>query len=155
MQCEECIQLCPSAPLGRSDHNLVHLLPAYKPRVQQQPASTKVQRRWSTEADQALMDCFETTDWETLRRPHGDNIESLTHCITDYIHFCVDIAVPSKRVQCFSNNKPWVTPELKNLLNLKKRAFKSGYKEELKRVQTKLKGEGLLQEEDGGETSIE
>ncbi|XP_023814160.1 macrophage-expressed gene 1 protein-like [Oryzias latipes] len=45
----------------------------------------------------------------------------------------------AKSVRCFSNNKPWVTPELKTLLNEKKRAFLSGDKEELRRVQMDLK----------------
>lgn len=63
--------------------------------------------------------CFETTDWDALCGTHGVDIDSLAHCITDYINLYVDNIVPSKREQCFSN-KPWVTPDLKNLLNLKK-----------------------------------
>lgn len=34
--------------------------------------------------------------------------------------------MPTKMVQCFSNDKAWVTPELKALLNGKKRVFRSG-----------------------------
>ena len=51
-------------------------------------------------------------DWSD----HNDvqiQVDALTHCITDYIHFCVDNTLPTKKVQCFFNNKPWVTPELK------------------------------------------
>ncbi len=32
----------PLPPLGRSDHNLVHLLPVYKPLVHKQPAVTRI-----------------------------------------------------------------------------------------------------------------
>ncbi|KAI3362016.1 hypothetical protein L3Q82_012360 [Scortum barcoo] len=34
--------------------------------------------------------------------------------------------VPTRRVQCFSNKKPWVTPDLRALLLEKRRAFQSG-----------------------------
>lgn len=44
----------------------------------------------------------------------------------------------TKRVQCFSNNKPWVTPDLKALLLEKRRAFQSGDRDKLKRVQRAL-----------------
>lgn len=41
-------------------------------------------------------------------------------------------------VQCFSNHKPWINPDIKVLLKEKKRAFESGNKEELKTVQREL-----------------
>ncbi|KAI3374835.1 hypothetical protein L3Q82_021373 [Scortum barcoo] len=47
--------------------------------------------------------------------------------------------VPTKRVRCFSNNKPWVTPDLRALLQEKRRAFQSGDRDELRRVQRDLK----------------
>ena len=59
-------------------------------------------------------------DWEVLHSTHGEAVDSMTTCVTDYIHFCVNNTVPVKRVRCFPNNKPCVTPNLNNLLNLKK-----------------------------------
>ncbi|XP_077461741.1 uncharacterized protein LOC144077699 [Stigmatopora argus] len=79
--------------------------------------------RWTKETSMVLRDCFETTDWEVLCNSHGKDIDSVTHCITDYINFCVENIVPSKKVRCFSNSKPWVTRDLRALL--KKRAFRS------------------------------
>lgn len=64
-----------------------------------------------------------------LCSPHGTDINSLTHCIKDFINFSVENTVPTRKVQCFSNNKPWVTPELKMFLNEKKTVFKLGDKE--------------------------
>lgn len=81
---------------------------------------------------EALMDCFETTDWEVLCKSHEEDIDSLTECITDYTNFCVENTVPTKKIKCYSNNKPWVTSELKVLLNKKKRAFLVGDKDEQK-----------------------
>lgn len=65
-------------------------------------------------------------------------IDGLTHCITDYMNFCVDSTVPTRRVRGFSNNHHWVTPELKALLNQKKRAFNPGDREQQNRVQCEL-----------------
>ncbi|KAI3359051.1 hypothetical protein L3Q82_015420, partial [Scortum barcoo] len=119
------------------------------------PAGPAQITTWSEEARDALRDCFDTTDWEVLCGPHEQDIDSLTDCITDYINFCVETTVPTKRVQCFSNNKPWVTPDLRALLLEKRTAFQSGDRDELRRVQRDLETEdqrvqGQLQEENGG-----
>ncbi|XP_077578764.1 uncharacterized protein LOC144200462 [Stigmatopora nigra] len=138
---KEAYSSAPLPPLGRSDHNLVHLIPTYIPMVRKIKPTTRIIQRWTEETSMVLRDCFETTDWEVLCKPHGEDIDSLTHCITDYINFCVENIVPSKKVRCYSNNKPWVTRDLRALLNKKKRAFRSGEKESLKTVQKELKRE--------------
>lgn len=97
--------------------------------MQKQPPTTRLVKKWSEETCDILRDCFESTDWEILTDSRGDDIDSLTSCVIDYIHFCVENIVPTKKVQCYSNNKPWVTPELKMLLNEKKRAFMGGAEE--------------------------
>lgn len=86
-------------------------------KVQTIPAVRQV---WSEAASEALRDCFETTIWEALCTPHGDDIDNLTDCITDYMNFCVENTVPTRSIHCYANNKPWVTPELKALLNEKR-----------------------------------
>ncbi|KAI3367057.1 hypothetical protein L3Q82_009688 [Scortum barcoo] len=92
-------------------------------------------KKWSEEAEEALKDCFNTTLWDVFSDAHGEDIDSLTHCLTDYINFCVENTVPTRTVQSFSNSKPWITPDIKALLKEKRRAFVSGNKEELKSVQ--------------------
>ncbi|KAI4877848.1 hypothetical protein NFI96_007782 [Prochilodus magdalenae] len=129
----------PLPPLGKSDHNLVFLQPQYKPLVLRQPTTTRSFRVWSPEAEEALKDCYNTSDWSVLLHPHGEDIEEVTHCVTDYLNFCMDVAVPTKTVRCFPNNKPWITSDVKDILNQKKRAFRDGNWTELKRVQGELK----------------
>uniref|UniRef100_A0A669BD36 Reverse transcriptase domain-containing protein n=1 Tax=Oreochromis niloticus TaxID=8128 RepID=A0A669BD36_ORENI len=137
---EEAYSSSPLPPLGRSDHNLVHLVPVYEPLVRREPPATRTVQRWSEESEEALKDCFESTVWEVICDDHGEDIDSLTTCISDYINFCVDNTVSTRTVRCFSNNKPWITPEIKAVLKQKRRAFKSRDKVELKRVQRKLRG---------------
>ncbi|KAI3377608.1 hypothetical protein L3Q82_008438 [Scortum barcoo] len=107
-----------------------------------------------------LKDCFNTTLWDVFSDAHGEDIDSLTHCLTDYINFCVENTVPTRTVRSFSNSKPWITPDIKALLKEKRRAFVSGNKEELKSVQRELrrmirKGKEQLQEEDGAPAATE
>lgn len=94
---------------------------------------------WTQEAAGALQDCFETIDWDVLCEPHGEDIDDMTDCITEYIRFCEHTTTPTRTVHCFPNNKPLITSDLKALLNKKKRAFRSGDREELRRVQHELR----------------
>ncbi|TWW54867.1 hypothetical protein D4764_0229500 [Takifugu flavidus] len=55
------------------------------------------------------------------------------------VTFCTENSVPTKKVRCYPNNKPWVTSDLKALLNKKKRAFTAGDPAELRRAQKELK----------------
>lgn len=77
----------------------------------------------------ALRDCFETTDLDVLRSPHGVDIDSDSdNLLMEYICFCVENTMPTRKVWHFPNNKPWVSSELKALVNEKKRVFRSGTK---------------------------
>ena len=86
---------------------------------------TRSFRKWSPEAVEALRDCFESTDWNVLQDTHDEDIEGVSRCTTDDLNFCMDIVVPTKTVRCFPNNKPWITSDVKDILN-RKRAFKDG-----------------------------
>ncbi|KAK7922573.1 hypothetical protein WMY93_009475 [Mugilogobius chulae] len=136
---KEAYSSSPLPPLGRADHNIVHLRPVYQPIVHRQPVVSRVVKRWSPESEEALRDCFDTTVWTELCDPHGEDINAMTECITDYINFCFENTVPSRTVRCFSNNKPWINPDIKALLKEKKRAFKSGNKDRLRTAQKKLR----------------
>ncbi|KAI3355866.1 hypothetical protein L3Q82_004418 [Scortum barcoo] len=67
----------PSPLLGRSDHNLVRLLPVYTPMVKRQPPNKRRVKQWSEKARDALRDNFDTTDWEVLCRPHERDSSNL------------------------------------------------------------------------------
>ena len=79
------------------------------------------------------------TDWQALCEPNNEDIDGLTECITDYINFCVDGIVPAETVCCYPNNKPWVTKDIKAILNEKKMAFRAGNKGEVRDIQRRLK----------------
>jgi hypothetical protein len=124
-------------PLGLSDHCLTQFLPKYTPLVKRQPPTIKTVHDWSPEPCENLKECFACTDWDVFT-----DCEDLDECATtvsDFINFCVDTVIPVKEVRCYANNKPWVTKEIKDVLNRKKAAFASGNRDELKAVQKELK----------------
>jgi len=70
----------------------------------------------------------------------GEDIDSMTDCITGSTKFSLHSIIPPRTARCFPNNKPWITRDLKALLNNnKKAAFRSGDSDELSRVQRDLK----------------
>ncbi|KAI3362531.1 hypothetical protein L3Q82_012833 [Scortum barcoo] len=113
-------------------------------------------RRWSPEKESALRDCFNTTVWDVLMNPHGEDIEGMTHCLTDYLNFCADVVSPVKTVRCYPNNKPWVTREVKTVLNKKKGCLQEqrqgGHESSTAGGETLCEGsQGQLQEKGGAE----
>ena len=73
---------------------------------------------WSENSVSSLQACFDLTDWQCFYDA-CDNINVLTDTISSYITFCVDLVIPTKKVVSTSN-KPWVTKELKSVLDNKK-----------------------------------
>ncbi|KAK0135785.1 hypothetical protein N1851_028349 [Merluccius polli] len=126
-------------PLGRSDHCLVHLSPTYTPAVKRMPVTTKTVKCWSDKSIESLQCCLETTDWNVFCESFSEDIDGLTDCLTDYINFCTDVNIPSREIRCYPNNKPWVTSNLKALLNQKKEAFRMGDRITAKEIQRELK----------------
>ncbi|KAK3545155.1 hypothetical protein QTP70_001669 [Hemibagrus guttatus] len=67
-----------------------------------------------------MEDCFECTDWNMFREAatNGDsiNLEEYTTSVTSYIGKCIDDVTVSKTITTRSNQKPWMTAEVRALL---------------------------------------
>jgi len=125
------------APLGISDHSMCHLMPVYRQKLKRSKPTKRPVYQWSNEVNDTLLACIECTDFDILFDPteHADyNAEVLT----DYINFCTSMVVPTKAVTCFGNNKPWVTKDLKMLLNRKKHLLAVKDRNQLKGVQKEI-----------------
>ena len=59
---------------------------------------------------------------------HGDDINAVTECVTDYINVCVDNTIPIRTGRFFPSNKPQITSDLKELLNKKRLSDRKGSK---------------------------
>lgn len=84
--------------------------------------------------------CFDCTDWDCFYDA-GEDIHELCDAVSSYITFCVDSIVPSKKVVIFPNNKPWVSKDLKSVINKKKMIYCTGNQMERKEVSREVRGE--------------
>ena len=130
-----CHKLC---PLGNSDHHLMYLRPKYKPLGKREPPAKRTVLAWTPEVWDTLRGEFDTTDWSMFVSTAQD-VNELAETVCSYINFCVDTTVPRKTIKLFSNNKPWVSKEIKAALNNKKLAFKNNNKEETISAQKEVK----------------
>ena len=68
----------------------------------------------------------------------SSDLNEVTDTITQYVLFCEELCISTKTVKCFPNNKPWVTKDIKAIINEKKRLFSENNKDKLKICQKKL-----------------
>jgi hypothetical protein len=61
----------PRPPFGKSNHNSILLIPAYKQKLKQEAPVTRSFKKWSDEADAKLQDCFAIKDWNMFRDSSG------------------------------------------------------------------------------------
>ena len=80
--------------MSTADHNVIHLIPAYKTQLQREGVLKTTVKQWDSSCTEA------------------DSLEEATDVATDYFKFCEE-NIHSKTVEIFSNNKPWMTKELK------------------------------------------
>lgn len=126
-------------PLGSADHNSVLLAPVYKPVIQRVQRVVKTVKDWTEHSVTCLQGCFDCTDWEMFDQM-CTSFNELTDVISSFISFCVESVIPSKHITIFPNNKPWVTKDLKGVLNKKKRVFFQGTTDEKKQVNREVRG---------------
>ena len=124
-------------PLGVSDHDMCHLVPAYRQKLKRSKPTERTVYNWNADVNESLLACMECTDFEIL---FDDNctIDQNVDVLNEYIHFCTDMIVPSRVVKCFPNNKPWVTKDLKELLTKKKQLIACKDRTQLKDLQRVL-----------------
>ncbi|XDV52129.1 hypothetical protein PO909_020893 [Leuciscus waleckii] len=118
------------AALGLSDHCLVHLLPTYRQKLKTAKPVIRTVKRWTNDTEQVLQACFECTDWSVFEAAASDlaasDLDELTETVTSYISFCEDLCIPTRTYLSFNNDKPWFTPKLRQLRQVKEDAYRSG-----------------------------
>ncbi|MCJ8729503.1 hypothetical protein PDJAM_G00107090 [Pangasius djambal] len=108
------------------------LIPAYRPLVRRSKPVLKQVKTWPAGAISALQDCFEHTDWHMFREAATDgdftDLEEYATSVTSYISKCIDNVTVSKTITSRSNQKPWMTAEVRALLRTRDSAFRAGDK---------------------------
>ena len=111
-------------PFGASYHTSVLLEPIYKPICRKQVCTIKTVKCW--------------TPYPVFYSSCSD-LNKLTSTVSSYISFCVESNIPCKDITVFPNNKPWVTKELKSVINRKKRIFCTGNSQDKKEMNRELR----------------
>ena len=94
----------PRPTFGKSDHNSILWIPAYKQKLKQEVPVTSSIRKWSDDTDAKLQDCFARSDWNMFRdSSYG------TTSITGFINNCTNEVIPTVNVRTYPNQKPWIT----------------------------------------------
>ena len=134
---KSCYHAKKLSPLGVSDHNMCHLIPSYKTKLKRSKPIERSVYDWNEDVINEFIGCMKSTNFEAL---YDDNssVEENVDVLTGYFKFCTDLVVPCKSVKCYNNNKPWVTKDLKVLLNKKKSLIASKDKEQLRSVQKEI-----------------
>jgi hypothetical protein len=94
----------PHRPFGKTDHNFILLIPAYKQKLKQEVPVTHSIRKWSDDADAPLQDCCASPDWNMFR-DSSNGIEEFTISVT-FINKCIDDVIPTLTVRTYPNQKP-------------------------------------------------
>lgn len=117
---------------------MIHLLPSYRQQVKRERPQTRVIWQWDDDSTETLRGCFEATDWDVFFQDETDN-DRLTDAITSYVQFCEENVVATKHVRIYSNNKPWITKDLKQCLNEKKVAFMKGDGQKIRELEKEFR----------------
>lgn len=134
---KESYRVLKRPPLGNGDHNMLFCVPVYKQVLKREKCEQVTIRKWDEDSSMKLQACFECTDWSVLIDNEMD-INTSVDIFNSYFQFCFDMLVPTKVIKIYPNNKPWVTKELKTMLNEKRRYMVNGDSTQQKAVQKKI-----------------
>lgn len=108
-------------PLSTLDHNTVPLIPKFKSALKRSKPEVKTVCMWQDSRNEELSGCFLATDWDVFY--DTGSVDTTAEVITDYISFCVQSVIPQKTIKIYSNNKDYMTADIKDCVKRKKAAF--------------------------------
>ena len=118
--CYKCYQM---PPLKSSDHVMLRMLPIYKPKLKQTKPTEFNRQSLDTDCIDKLNACFDLTDWDLFITDAQGDVNKLVDLVTSYVSFCRDLHLTKKVVKRYPNNKPWITPHLRQLIVDKHKSY--------------------------------
>ena len=94
-------------------------------------------RDWNKEIEKRMQGCFDCIDWSVLCDASGE-VDLNVNVLSSYISFCFDMIAPTREVRTYPNNIPWITKDIKLLINEKKHLINSHDRVQLKVLQKKI-----------------
>jgi hypothetical protein len=97
-------------PFGKSDHNSIVLIPAYKQKHKQEVPVTYPIQKWSDDAK--IHNFFARTDWNMYQNL-SDGIEEFITSGTGFINECIDNVIPTVTLRIkIRSDRLWATSPL-------------------------------------------
>ena len=101
--------------LGKSDHNIIHLILSYNPKSLCKPKMME-KLVFSEGNCEILQGCYNCTDWDVLIEANN-SINQQVEALTRYINFCTGWCTPSVNKKLNQNSKLWVNKNISKLLH--------------------------------------
>lgn len=102
--------------------NVVYLVLTHKSVLRRNKVERILVPGWAEESIQCLQECFSSPDRDVLRNVCG-NVDGPTGTVSAYIVFCEEMIIPRKSISIYSNNKPWVSKSVKNIIDQRNISF--------------------------------
>ena len=129
---------CPQLPpLGASDHLAILCLPTYRQKLKRLKPTVVQTKLWDEESTASLQGCFACANWDVFKE-EDQSLCALIDVVSSYITLCEDMCIPTKQIKIYPNQKPWLTPELRQMLKEKHEALKSNDPVQLKEKQKQV-----------------
>jgi hypothetical protein len=116
----------PCTPFGKSHHDSILLLPAYRQKLKQEAPVLRSVQRWSDQSYSTLQDCFDHVDWDMFRIASDNNIDEYADSVSEFISKCIGDVVPTASIKTFPNQKPRIDGRIRAKLKARTTAFNQG-----------------------------
>lgn len=113
------------APLGSSDHNIIHWVPSINSNPGHNTEAQSVKslvRRYPQSGIDAFGRWITTHDWFCDREPNP-SVDNLASSFTSHMTESIDRIFAQQKATRHHSDKPWITPEIKQLIKGRQKAF--------------------------------
>ena len=123
-------------PLGKSDHSVVVAIPPLHAYNYSKPPASKKLIKSGNISDTVHL--IRNTNWEHIRNEIQIDLQTATDMFYATIKTAEDICQPLKYIKS-KEDKPWMTLEIKEMIQERQRLFHSNRKEKWQDISSKIK----------------
>ena len=131
------------APLETSDHSIVKWVSEVNDETTNNKTVKKKVRRFPQSSREVFGRWCSSHIWFT-ELEETTSASNLAACFTKELNSAIDRIFPTKVVKIHHTDKPWMTPTLKKLINLRQKAFYSGNKDLWHHYRAKVRNDIML-----------
>ena len=129
--------------MGKSDHDIVHLIPSCRQRLKLAKPVVKTYGTWTDEAKEKTRAWLERAGCDEgylgwAGAEAGNNFDTYTDTVNSFVSYCEAECVPTRTRVHYNNDKPWFTAQLRKLRLEKEAARQRGDKDGFREARYKF-----------------